>query len=215
MSPRTKEAGMHKFRRTVLTCATAATLLLALAAGTAGADPRANVCDVEALWGGFFAGSLPGNQGFVAFRIFDQAPPAPSDNDGSEAFALASQLATEVGLGLGNAFEGDKYHFRVETELTTNLATAQGHGFLFVSDMGMATFVVAGKGTHPLAGPEATSGWFKLSGEGNVTCVAEEGTAADADVHLEFQNGMTDDSTVGMARCPDQTNVEQCEGDLG
>jgi hypothetical protein len=208
---------MCKLRLVVLTCATAATLLLALgAAGTAGADPRANYCDVEALWGGFFGGTLPGNQGFVAFRIFNQAPPAPSDDDGSEAFALASQLATQIALGLGNAGEGDKYHFRFETVLVTNGATAQGHGFLFVpADTGMATFVIAGKGTHPMGGGivPPTEGSFKLSGGGDVDCVAAEAVGAQANVDVAYEDGMTDEDVfVNMARCPagSEPDSEEC-----
>jgi hypothetical protein len=206
MSPRTKEEGMYRFKLLVLTCATAATLLLALgAAGTAGADPRANYCDGQGLWAAsFFSAGI--SNGAVFFDIFNQAPPAPSDDDGSEEFALASQLAAQVALGLGNAGEGDKYHFRFETVLVAGGATARGHGFLFVREptaLPTATFVVAGKGDgHPVGGS------FKLSGGGDVTCVAEEATVADAqDVVVEYENGMTDDVFVNMARCPDP---EEC-----
>ena len=192
---------MHKI---ALTAAVAAALLLALGAGVASADPvgpRENVCDVTDLWGGFFAGTLPGNQGFVAFDIFNQAPPAKEDDDGSGDFGLATELAA----GLGNAGEGDKYHFQWETVFVSNMATAQGHGFLFVLPSS-ATFVIAGHGDHPLGGS------FKLIGEGDVVCVNEEGTAAPAMFHLRFANGMTDDGGVGLARCED---VETCEGEIG
>jgi hypothetical protein len=196
---------MYKFRLAVLTCATAATLLLALgAAGTAGADPRASYCDGQGLWAASVFGGARSN-GAVFFDIFNQAPPAPSDDDGSEEFALASELATQVALGLGNAGEGDKYHFRFETVLVTNGATAQGHGFLFVpADTGMATFVIAGKGTHPMGGGivPPTEGSFKLSGGGDVDCVAAEAVGAQANVDVAYEDGMTDEDVfVNMARC--------------
>ena len=192
-------------------CATAATLLLALmAAGTAGADPRAKYCDGQGLWAAAFA-SLGISNGTVSFDIFNQEPPAPSDDDGSESFALASQLATQVALGLGNAGEGDKYHFRFETRAVSSGASAQGHGFLFVmaeTGLDAATFVIAGKGTHPLGGPGLTPGSFKLSGGGTVDCVGSEATSADANVDVAYENGMTDDTNVAMARC---TEPEGCE----
>src|SRR5436309_1102221 len=84
------------------------------------AAPRANFCNVENLWAASAFGSMPGNQGAVFFNIFNEAPPATADNDGSESYALATQLA----LGLGNAGQGDKYHFRFETTLVSNGATA-------------------------------------------------------------------------------------------
>jgi hypothetical protein len=187
---------MYKLRLAVLTCATAATLLLALvAAGTTGAVPRTNYCDVENLWAAIASGGTSGlSNGAVTFNIFNQTPPAPSNDDGSEAFALASQLATQVALGLGNAGAGDKYHFRFETVADVPGATARGHGFLFVPDPpSVATFVIAGKGTHPMGGPGGTPGSFKLSGGGDVFCNAfEEAFAADAEVVVEYENGMTD-----------------------
>ncbi len=181
---------MYKLRLVALTGAAVAMLLLALgAAGVASADPRANYCDVEDLWGGPFSGALPGNQGVVVFDIFNQAPPRMTDDDGSEDFALASAMA-----GLGNAFE---------TVLVTNGAMAKGHGFLFVLP-GSAAFVIAGHGDHPLIGQ------FKLSAEGEVLCVAEEGQAADAMFHFRSNSGLMDEGFVGLARCED---VESCEGE--
>jgi hypothetical protein len=177
----------------------AATLALALvAAGVAGADsPRANFCDVEDVWAAAAGGTVPGNQGAVFFNIFNQAPPEMEDDDESETFELATQLA----LGLGNAGEGDKYHWQVETVLVTNGATLRGHGFLFVPDSGMATFVVAGKGTHPLA-DEGSPGSITVSGGGTVACVAEEGMLADADVAVVWEDGTTDENvSVEMAHC--------------
>jgi hypothetical protein len=194
---------MHRLKAVALAGVAAVTLVFALATvGVASADPRSDYCDVEDLWGGFFVGTLPGNQGFVTFDIFNQQPPDPAHDDGSEDFALASQLA----LGLGNAGEGDKYHFQWTTVLVSNGATARGHGFLFV--MGStATFVIAGRGEHPLVGR------FNLTGEGELACFAEEGTAGMAMFHLRFANGMMDDGTVPtMARCE---NVETCEGEVG
>jgi hypothetical protein len=204
--PGRKEGEMYKLRLVVLTCATAATLLLALgAAGTAGADPRANYCDGQGLWAAAVGGGARSN-GAVFFDIFNQTPPAPTDDDGSEEFALASQLATQVALGLGNAGEGDKYHFRFETVLVASGATARGHGFLFVpADSGIATFVIAGKGTHPMGGGVVppTEGSFKLSGGGDVFCAAKEATGASANVDVAYEDGMTDnDVNVEMARCP-------------
>jgi hypothetical protein len=188
------EGEMYKLRLAVLTCAATATVLLALvAAGVAGADPRANFCDVEDLWAAsVFSAGL--SNGAAFFDIFDQAPPAKEDNDGSETFQIA--------LGLGNAGEGDKYHFRFETVLVSSGATARGHGFLFVTDSGLATFVIAGRGTHPLGGPGLTPGSFTVTGGGEVVCVADEGTTATADnVRVEYENGMTDDVFVNMAHC--------------
>jgi hypothetical protein len=190
---------MSRLRLIALTGATAAVLLTALAAaGVAGADsPRANFCDVEDLWAAAAGGSVPGNQGAVFFNIFNQAPPEKEDDDGSESFDLATQMA----LGLGNAGEGDKYHWQVETVLVTNGATLRGHGFLFVPDSGLATFVVAGKGTHPLA-DGGTPGSITVSGGGTVACVAEEGTLADADVEVVWEDGTTDENvSVEMAHC--------------
>jgi hypothetical protein len=200
---------MYKLRLAVLTCATAATLLLALgAAGTAGADPRASYCDGQGLWAASVLGGTSGrSEGTAFFDIFNQTPPAPSDDDGSEEFALASQLATQVALGLGNAGAGDKYHFRFETVLVEpSGATARGHGFLFVpADTGIATFVIAGKGTHPMGGGNVppTEGSFKLSGGGDVDCFLAEATGAQANVDVAYEDGMTDEGVfVNMARCP-------------
>src|SRR5207247_9798672 len=124
------------------------------------------------LWAASVFGTMPGNQGEAFFNIFNEAPPMTADNDGSDSFALATQLA----LGLGNAGQGDKYHFRFETTLVSNGATASGHGFLCVGPTS-ASFVVAGKGTHPLAGPGLTPGWFTLAGGGDIQCVAEHAMA--------------------------------------
>jgi hypothetical protein len=189
---------MSRHRLIALTGTTAATLLLALFAGpVAGVSPRANFCDVEDVWAAAAGGSVPGNQGAVFFNIFNQAPPAEEDDDGSETFALATQLA----LGLGNAGEGDKYHWQVETVFVTNTATLRGHGFLFVPDSGLATFVIAGKGTHPLA-DEGSPGSYTVSGGGTVACAAEEGTLAHADVEVVWEDGTTDeDVSVEMAHC--------------
>ena len=137
----------------------------------------------------------------MVFDIYNQAPPVSGDNDGTEDFALATQLAA----GLGNAGEGDKYHFRWKTVLVSNGATAQGHGFLFVLP-GSSTFVIAGHGDHPLVGS------FKLSGEGDVVCVGGQGTAAPAMFHLSFANGLSDNGGVELARCQE---VDTCEGDIG
>jgi hypothetical protein len=205
--PGRKEGEMYKLRLVVLTCATAATLLLALgAAGTAGADPRANYCDGQGLWAAAVGGGESGrSNGTVFFDIFNQTPPAPSNDDGSEEFTLASQLATQVALGLGNAGEGDKYHFRFETVIVSSGATARGHGFLFVpADTGVATFVIAGKGTHPMGGGSVppTEGSFKLSGGGDVDCVLAEATGAQANVDVAYEDGMTDEGVfVNMVRC--------------
>jgi hypothetical protein len=197
---------MYKLRAVALAAVAAATLLFALvAAGAARADgegPRANVCDVEKIWGGPFAGTLPGNQGAVLFEIFNQAPPVPEDDDGSGDFTLVSQTAS----GLGNAGEGDKYHFLWTTEFVSNGATAQGHGFLFVLPSS-ATFVIAGHGSHPLGGS------FNLSGEGDVACFAGEGMAADAMFHLRFASGMEDDGGVVLARCDVPNELCPGEGD--
>lgn len=202
---------MYKLKVVVLAGAAVATLLFALvAAGVARADsPPANVCDVENLWAAsVFSAGLSNGEAF--FDIFNQAPPTKEDDDGSEAFGLATQIA----LGLGNAGEGDKYHFRFETVLVTpSGATARGHGFLFVPDSGMATFVIAGKGTHPLGGPGATPGTFTLMGGGDVVCVAEEGTVADAMVDVAYENGMTDDAFVNMVHCVDPEEACDPPGD--
>src|SRR5438552_111846 len=192
---------MGKLRLAVLTAAAAGTLLLALvAAGVAGADgPRTNVCDVQDLWAASAFGTVPGNQGAVFFNIFNQEPAAMASNDGSETFALADQLA----LGLGNAGEGDKYHYQVETVLVSNGATLKGHGFLFVPDSGMATFVIAGKGTHPLAN-HGTPGSITVSGSGNITCVDGKATVANAHIKVVWQDGTTDDNVfVNMAHRTD------------
>jgi hypothetical protein len=160
-----------------------------------------NVCDVEGLWAALAFGGGTRSNGEVNFDIFNQVPPAPEDDDGSESFALATQLA----LGLGNAGEGDKYHFRFQTVLVTNGATARGHGFLFVPSSGMAAFVIAGKGTHPMGGGDVppTPGSFKVSGSGNVQCVNGEGTSAFANnVHVEYEDGTTEEPSVTMAHCP-------------
>jgi hypothetical protein len=182
-------------RLAALLGAAVAMLMLSLAAaGVANADRRANFCDVTDSWGGPFAGGFPGDQGVVVFDIFNQVPPAPSNDDGSEDFALVTQLAN----GLGNAGEGDKYHFRFETVLVSSGANARGHGFLFVpADTGVATFVVAGTGMHPIGGS------FKFSGGGDVECAAEEAVAAQANAHVDYQNAPDDDPFVNMARCPD------------
>jgi hypothetical protein len=191
-------------RRAVATaCAAAAVLLLAFAAaaGVARAEPRMNACDVQDLWGGFFTGDQSGGA-LVTFEIFNQAPPAPEDDDGSGDFALAAQLAS----GLGNAGEGDKYHWLFETVLLEIGATAKGHGFLFVpSSTGEATFVVAGHGEHMAFGN------FTLTGGGTVDCLAGEGRMAHSMmVHVQYQNGTEEDGTVPfMARCEE---FEGCEG---
>jgi hypothetical protein len=186
---------MYRLRLAARAGAVAAMLLVALvAAGTAGGNtPRSSFCDVENLWAAsFFSAGI--SNGAVFFEIFDQAPPDPDDDDGSEDFALATQLA----LGLGNAGEGDKYHFRFETVLVSSGANARGHGFLFVpADTGVATFVVAGTGMHPIGGS------FKFSGGGDVECAAEEAVAAQANAHVDYQNAPDDDPFVNMARCPD------------
>ena len=196
---------MRKRRLAALAGAAVAALLFAfVATGVARADgvgPRMNVCNVENLWGGFFAGALPTDQGFVVFDIYNERPPAMTDDDGSADFALASLMAT----GLGNAGEGDKYHFLWTTLFVSNGATAQGHGFLFVMPSS-ATFVIAGHGSHPLAGQ------FKLTGEGDVVCTNEQGTAGDAMFHIRFANGLMDDGGVVLARCE---AVETCEGEIG
>jgi hypothetical protein len=162
-----------------------------------------NVCDVEGLWAAVAGSPSEGSgrsNGTVFFDIFNQVPPAPEDNDASETYALATQLA----LGLGNAGEGDKYHFRFQTVLVASGAMAQGHGFLFVpSSTGLATFVVAGKGTHPFGrGLTEGEGWFKLSGGGNVTCALGEGTDSRADVNVEYEDGETEKANVFMVHCP-------------
>lgn len=189
---------MNRLRLVALTCTIAAMLLLALvAARVASADPRMNVCDVEDLWAASAFGSVPGNQGAVFFNIYNQAPPTQEDDDGDETFDLAAELA----LGLGNAGEGDKYHWQVETVLVTNGATLKGHGFLFVPDSGMATFVVAGKGTHPLA-DEGMPGSITVAGGGDIACVAGEGTLADANIEVVWEDGTTDENVfVNMAHC--------------
>jgi hypothetical protein len=183
---------VDKGRAVALVCAAAATLLLAFAAaGVARAEPRMAACDVEGLWTGQFVGTMSGTAP-VAFRISNQAPPAPEDDDGSEDFARAAELAT----GLGNAGEGDKYHFRWTTVIS--LAEAQGHGFLFIMPDGLsATFVVAGHGFHPAFGT------FTLTGGGDVVCFAGEGIAADAMmVHVRYSNDMTEEGAVpAMPRC--------------
>jgi hypothetical protein len=193
-------------RLAALLGAAVAMLVLSLAAASvASADQRANYCDVTDSWGGPFAGGFPGDQGVVVFDIFNQVPPAPSNNDGSEDFALLTQVAS----GLGNAGEGDKYHFRWVTTAVTNGATASGHGFIFVMPSS-ATFVIAGHGSHPLGG------MFKLTAEGDVFCGGspshQEGYAADAMFHVEFNNQMIqeDDGAVFLTRCED---VESCEGE--
>jgi hypothetical protein len=192
-------------RLVALLGAAVAMLALSLAvAGVANADRRTNYCDVTDSWGGPFEGGFPGDQGVVVFDIFNQVPPAPSNNDGSEDFALLTQLAS----GLGNAGEGDKYHFRWVTTAVTNGATASGHGFVFVLP-DSATFVIAGHGEHPLGGT------FKLDAQGDVFCGGppsdQEGYAANAMFHVEFNNQMIseDDGMVTLARCED---VESCEG---
>lgn len=191
-------------RRVIATTFVAAvTILLAYAAAGAGvaqADPRANTCDVEGLWGGFYAGT-GGTAGPVTFEIFNQAPPAPEDDDGSESFALASAMAS----GLGNAGEGDKYHWRFETVLATG-ATAKGHGFLFVeASTGLATFVVAGQGEHVLRGN------FTLTGRGTVDCADGRATSANVTmIHVSYQDGTEEDGSVpAMARCDEPSELCQ------
>jgi hypothetical protein len=192
-------------RRVVATaCAAAATLLLAFAAaaGVARAEPRMNACDVQDLWGGFFAGDQSG-AAFVTFEIFNQAPPAPEDDDGSADFTLAAEQAA----GLGNAGEGDKYHWQFETVLLEIGATAKGHGFLFVpSSTGTAEFVVAGHGEH------MAFGHFTLTGGGTVDCLGGEGRFAhNVMVHVQYQDGTEEDGTVPfMGRCDEIEGG--CEG---
>ena len=197
---------MFKRRLGARAATTALFVLLALAAATtATADPRQNYCDVTDSWSGPFAGGFPGDQGVVVFDIFNQVPPAPSNDDGSEDFALLTQLAS----GLGNAGEGDKYHFRWVTTAVTNGAMASGHGFVFVLP-NSATFVIAGHGEHPLGGT------FKLEAQGDVFCGGspshQEGYAAQGMFHVEFNNQMIqeDDGVVSLTRCED---VESCEGE--
>jgi uncharacterized membrane protein len=191
---------VFKLRRAALAGAAVATVLLALAAaGVARADgggQHQNACDVENLWAAsFFSAGI--SNGAVFFDIFNQAPPTKEDEE-TEAFTLAIQL------GLGNAGMGDKYHFQFETAFVSGGAMARGHGFLFVpADTGVATFVIAGRGTHPLGGD------FRLMGGGDVDCVAGEGTAAQANVHVDYQNAPDDDPFVNMARCASET--EGCE----
>jgi hypothetical protein len=189
---------MFKLRAVVLGGVALVALLAVLFGGglaRADGDSGANVCDVQGLWGGSFTGTLLGDQGVVVFNIYNQRPPAASDDDGSADYALASQLAN----GLGNAGEGEKYHFLFTTTLVTNQAVAQGHGFLFV--MGSeAMFVIAGHGDHPLYGP------FKLTAEGSISCVNGQGTFGDATFHLRFTNGMSDDGAVGLAKCESAEN---------
>jgi hypothetical protein len=187
---------MRKRRVVGSVCAAAATLLLAFAAaGVARADPRTDACDVQGLWAGLFfgtSGTAP-----VIFDIFNQAPPAPEDDDGSPDFALADELAT----GLGNAFEGDKYHFRWSTFFS--LAEAQGHGFLFVAPGGTsAMFVVAGHGDHP----NPALGSFTLTGEGDVLCGAGQGMTATAMVHVRYSNDTSEDGEAALEKC-----LEECE----
>ena len=183
---------MHRVKAVALAGAAAAMLLLALvAAGVARADgggQHQNACDVENLWAAsFFSAGL--SNGAAFFDIFNQAPPTMEDEE-TEAFSLVTQL------GLGNAGMGDKYHFQFETVLVTSGAMARGHGFLFVpADTGVATFVIAGRGTHPLGGD------FRLMGGGDVDCVAGEGMDAQANVHVDYQNAPDDDPFVNMARC--------------
>jgi len=195
---------MHRLRAVMLGGLVLAALLAALFAGgvpKARGDSGPNVCDVQGPWGGFFTGTLPGDQGTVVFNIYNQAPPVASDDDGSTDYALASQLAN----GLGNAGEGQKYHFLFTTTLVTNQAVAQGHGFLFV--MGTeATFVIAGHGDHPLYGP------FKLTAEGSISCANGQGTLGNAMFHLRFNNGMSDDGGVVLAKC--QSPTENCPPEL-
>ena len=65
----------------------------------------------------------------------------------------------------------------------------------------MATFVIAGKGTHPLAN-HLTPGSITVSGSGNITCVDGKGTLANAHVKVVWQDGTTDDNVfVNMAHC--------------
>jgi hypothetical protein len=192
---------VYELRLAVRAGVATAMLLLAVVAagavgtGTAVAEPRQNFCDVENVWAAH-AFSVGLSNGVVFFEIFNQAPPAPEDDDGSEAFALASQL----GLGLGNAGEGDKYHFSYETvdPLVSTGVTSRGHGFLFVpADTGIATFVVAGHGQHPVGGN------FTLTGGGDVECASGEALSAQANVHVDYQNAEDDDPSVNMARCPE------------
>src|SRR5687768_12348615 len=87
---------MMRMNRTVTSVWAAATFILAIAAGVARAEPRMNFCDVENLWAAStFGGAL--SNGAVVFSIFNQAPSAPENDDGSESFALVTQIA----LGLG------------------------------------------------------------------------------------------------------------------
>lgn len=204
---------MNKLRIAVLKGVTAATLLVALVApATVSTQPRANFCDVENLWAATVSSLDVRSNGAVVFSIFNQAPLAPEDNDGSESFALASKIA----LGLGNAGEGDKYHFRFQTLTVSSGATARGHGFLFVpAETGMATFVVAGKGTHPLGGGMVppTPGSFKLSGSGSVACAMGQGTGATAFVDVQYQDGTPpDNSAVTMVRCTSAADCPPTEG---
>jgi hypothetical protein len=144
-----------------------------------------NTCNVEDLWGGFFAGSTLA--GFVAFDIFNQAPPSPSDDDGSTDFALASAMAN----GLGNAGVGEKFHFLFDTVFVNTLATAQGHGFLFVSG-DTATFLIAGHGDQP------GFGMF-------------QGIAGPEMFQLDFpSSGMSGTGVVGLTHCRGET-VEECQ----
>ena len=198
-SRRSRSETMHMSRTVTLVCAAATFILATAAAGVARAEPPKNVCNVEDLWAASVFGGVLSN-GAVVFGIFNQAPPAPEDNDGSESFALATQLT----LGLGNAAEGDKYHFRFQTVAVSSGATARGHGFLFVPASAPAAFVIAGKGTHPLGGSGVppTPGSFKLSGNGMVECAAGEGTTAQAMVVVEYENGITDNNVfVNMVHC--------------
>ena len=92
--------------------------------------------------------------------------------------------------------KSNTFKFKWKTRDVTNMAKAEGDGWLTETSPTTALFLIAGKGTHPAYGK------FAVDADGDVMCAGGQGMEANAQFRLRFRDGSPDDEgTVFLAKC--------------